>query len=51
MPHTPGLKQLYLRNNRGLSGPLPASISQLTNLTRLNIGATALDGRVPSFLG
>ena len=46
-----GLKQLYLRDNHALRGTLPASMTAMKNLTRLNIGATALGGKVPALFG
>jgi sugar lactone lactonase YvrE len=47
---SPSVIQLVLRSNR-LAGPLPASISNLTNLNLLSLESNQLSGSIPAQLG
>ncbi|CAI7826064.1 unnamed protein product, partial [Closterium sp. NIES-53] len=44
------LRELYLHGNN-LTGPVPASLSLLSNLEALNLGENALSSRIPVELG
>ncbi|TVU18426.1 hypothetical protein EJB05_34527, partial [Eragrostis curvula] len=45
------LQNLMLHHIPGISGPIPASLAKLSNLSFLTISLTNLAGPVPSFLG
>uniref|UniRef100_A0A2P2JI85 non-specific serine/threonine protein kinase n=1 Tax=Rhizophora mucronata TaxID=61149 RepID=A0A2P2JI85_RHIMU len=45
------LKILDLSNNKGLSGPLPASIGNLNKLTNLILVGCSFSGRIPDSIG
>ena len=44
------LTDLYLNNNKNLSGTIPAAIGQLKNLVSINVAVTAIGGAIPQEL-
>gem|GEM_PF-6350075 len=44
------MSQLHLDGNSGITGPLPASISTMLNLTVLSINGLSINGSLPATL-
>jgi hypothetical protein len=49
--HLTSLQQLYLRDNRLLTGAIPSSFGALTALTDMHLSDNALSGTIPTSLG
>ncbi|CAL0328504.1 unnamed protein product [Lupinus luteus] len=47
----PYLESIFLNEFPHLTGPIPESISKLTNLNFLTISSTSISGPIPNFLG